>query len=127
MGENSGMATVSQLRQALRLDVEAPFRKYRSAGLVNARFGIDGCEPFFWGYHVPDSRWNGWATPSFCREVASLIAHWVNSGDPGTAWWEGDVLHVVGGDGSYVDELQPDDLGLYRFDGWVWLEEDDSA
>jgi hypothetical protein len=122
MAPNDRPAAAPIVPQLGRIDVEAPFRKYRRAELVNEQFGIDGCEPFFWGYHNPARRWNGWATPGFCREVAGLVAIWVNSIDAGTAWWEGDILHVVGGDGSYVDQIQPDDLGLYRFDGWIWLE-----
>ena len=49
---------------------------------------------------------------------------WVNESEPDTAWWEGSVLHVRGGDRSYINRLEPDDLGLYSFDGWVWLEAD---
>lgn len=119
--------TAASTSRSGQIDVEAPFRKYHRAGLVNDKFGIDGCEPFFWGYHDPGRRWNGWATPGFCREVANLIADWINRTDPSAAWWEGDVLHVVGGDGSYVDQIQPDDLDLYRFDGWVWLEANSGA
>ena len=57
----------------------------------------------------------------FCREVTGLIVDWVNESEPDTAWWEGSVLHVRGGDRSYINRLEPDDLGLYSFDGWVWL------
>lgn len=81
----------------------------------------------FWGYHDPARRWNGWATPTFCREVTSLIADWVNQAEPDTAWWEGSVLCLRGGDRSYVDRLEPDELGLYGFDGWVWLEANTDA
>lgn len=116
------MAKVIPIPGPGQIDVGAPFRRYRRAGLVHARFGIDGIAPLFWGYHDPLRRWNGWATPGFCREVATLIADWVNEGKPGTAWWVGEVLHCVGGDGDYIDEITPDELGLYRFDGWVWLE-----
>jgi len=99
----------------------------RTCRADHTRFGIDGIEPFFWGYHDPACRWNGWATPCFCREVVELIVQWINTEEPGRAWWEGDVLRLVGGDGAYVDELRPADLGLYRFDGWVWLEADEEG
>lgn len=115
------LATVTPIHRSRRIDVDAPFRQFREAGLVNERFAIDGREAF-WGYHDPDRRWNGWATPGFIRVVAELIADWVNRDEPGNAWWEGDVLHVVGGDGEYVEKIVPDALGLYRFDGWIWLE-----
>jgi len=90
-------------------------------GLVHDRFGIDG-QCWFWGYHDPADRWNGWATPRFIREVAGLIVDWVNQGDPQTAWWEDEVLCCCGGDGEYVERVAPDEYGLYRFDGWIWLE-----
>jgi hypothetical protein len=93
-------------------------------GLVHDRFAIDDQDPF-WGYHDPVVRWNGWATPRFIREVAGLVADWVNEAEPGTAWWEGEVLHCRGGNGEYIDEIVPDELGLYRFDGWTWLEAQD--
>lgn len=115
------LAQVIPLRRPAAVDVEAPFRRFRDAGLVNAQFAIDGGERF-WGYHDPDERWNGWATPRFLREVAGLIVDWVNSSEPGTAWWEGETLHCLGGDGEYVEQILPDDLGLYRFGGWIWLE-----
>jgi hypothetical protein len=110
------------LRRALEADVEAPFRKYRQAGLVNAQFGVDGGTPLFWGYHHPDRTWNGWATPKFRREVASLIADWINEVEPGTAWWEGLVLCLLSDDRAGSTRLNPDELGLYGFDGWTWLE-----
>lgn len=119
------MTKVIPIRRAGRVDIDAPFRKFRRAGLTNARFGIEGADPLFWGYHDPRRRWNGWATPGFCHEVADLIMDWVNDAEPGTAWWDGDVLDHVGGDGSGVDHIEPDELGLYRFDGWVWLEAED--
>lgn len=125
MAGSGRLATVTPIRSSSRVRVAAPFRRFRRAGLLNARFGIEGLEPFFWGYHDPGCRWNGWATPRFCREVVGLIVRWINTEDPGRAWWEGDVLHLVGGDDAYIDELRPDELGLYRFDGWVWLEADE--
>lgn len=115
------IAPVVRIEGPQGLDCDAPFRRFRRAGLVNARFAIDGREPF-WGYYDPDRRWNGWATPGFIQEVARLITDWVNRDDPGTAWWEGDVLHVRANDGEFIDEIEPDELGLYRFDGWIWLE-----
>ena len=121
MSPNERLATVTPIRPPFRPDVEALFRKFRQAGLVNERFAIDGRDAF-WGYHDPDRRWNGWATPGFIRDVAELIADWVNRDEPETAWWEEDVLHVVGGDGEYVEKIVPDSLCLYWFDGWIWLE-----
>lgn len=126
MERSNSNETIVPIRWTGQVDVEAPFREYRLAGLVSTRFGIGGGEPLFWGYHNPQDRWNGWATPGFCREVAGLIVDWVNREEPDTAWWDGEVLHVRGGDRSYVDEVRPDDLGLYRFDGWVWLETTDA-
>lgn len=123
MTEQPSLATVIPFRKSKHIDVEAPFRRFRQAGLVNAQFAIDGRD-LFWGYHDPNRRWNGWATPGFIREVAELIADWVNGDEPGSTWWEGETLHVRGGDGTYVEEVDPDRLGLYRFDGWIWLESD---
>lgn len=97
-------------------------RRFSDAGLTANRFGIEGAAPWFWGYHVPGQRWNGWATPRFCREVVSLIVDWVNEGGEGRAWWVGRTLAVEGDE--RVDLLEPDELGLYAFDGWVWLEID---
>ena len=39
-----------------------------------AYFNIDNNE-YYEGYHIEDRRWNGWATPSFEKYVADLIAH----------------------------------------------------
>lgn len=120
------LAIVTPIRKAQQIDIDVTFRQFREAGLVDDHFAIDGRESF-WGYHDPDRRWNGWATPGFIRVVAELVADWVNRDEPGTAWREGDVLHVIGGDGEYVDEIAPDLVGLYRFDGWIWLEATGSA
>jgi hypothetical protein len=106
------------------LDVDTPFRPFRHAGLINARFAIDGQQPF-WGYHDPRRRWNGWATPGFLRPVADLIVAWLDQAEPGMSWWDREVLHVLGGDGDYVEKITVDELGLYRFEGWIWLEVDD--
>lgn len=118
------MASVTRISRSSGGDTDTSFEKLRRAGLVNSRFAIDGRQPF-WGYHDSERRWNGWATPGFVRHVVDLIANWVNHDEPGTAWWEGDVLHVRGGDGEFVDEIAPDELGVYRFNGWIWLEADE--
>jgi hypothetical protein len=120
MATDEQIAPVISIRRGRDVDTEDPFRQFTSAGLVNARFGIDGGEPQFWGYHRPDQEWNGWDKPGFIREVAGLIADWANNNEPGNAWWEGDVLHVRGDD--HVDRVTPDELGLYTFDGWAWLK-----
>lgn len=39
-----------------------------------AYFNINNNE-YYEGYHIEDRRWNGWATPSFEKYVADLIAH----------------------------------------------------
>jgi hypothetical protein len=106
------------------IDIDEPFRHYREAGLVHTRFGIDGGDPLFWGYHDPARRWNGWAVPRFCREVAMLIVEWLNESEPDMAWQTGRTLAVRDADRTYVDMIEPDQLGLYQFDGWVWLEVD---
>lgn len=95
--------------------------EYERAVLTPDRFGIDGA-PFFWGYHDELSRWNGWARPCFSREVAERIADWVNHGQPGTAWWEGSSLCLRPADADEVQRVEPDELGLYSFDGWAWSE-----
>jgi hypothetical protein len=104
------------------VDADALFRRYRKAGLVNAQFGIDGEAPLFWGYHRPGEEWNWWDIPGFCREVVMLIADWVKSGDTLALHWEGQRLHVRDNDEGYEDIIESDALGLYRFDGWTWLE-----
>lgn len=114
------MATVIPIRRAVAA-VEEAFAKYENAKLVNAHFGIDGAEPLFWGYHRADDRWNGWATPGFIYSVTVLIAEWLNQETPDTAWWDRDVLCVRNTESHYVDRLEPDQLGLYHFDGWCWL------
>lgn len=113
------------------MDSEAPFRRYADAGLVSERFRIDD-GPVYWGYHVPGERWNGWATPLFTREVVTLIMEWLNSDDGdgrSSAWWE-DATLCVRGQGfdqeEDIERITPDDLGLYAFDGWCWLEHDDT-
>lgn len=120
------LASVTPIVHPSGVDVKAPFRRFRRAGLVNARFAIDGREAF-WGYHNAELRWNGWATPGFIREVAELIADWVNKDDPGTAWWDSEVLLVRSGDGEFIENITSDELGLYRFDGWIWLEADEQT
>jgi hypothetical protein len=122
MGEHGESADIITFRRPGEIDPEAAFREFRSAGLVNARFGVDGAGPLFWGYHDPDVRWNGWAVPGFIPVVAGLIAQWLNDVEEGSAWWEGETLCVPDTDRTMVDRIEPDELGLYRFDGWVWLE-----
>jgi len=39
-----------------------------------AYFNI-GNNQYYEGYHIKDSRWNGFATPSFEKEIADIIAH----------------------------------------------------
>jgi hypothetical protein len=104
-------------------DLDAPFRRYADAGLINARFAIDD-GPAFWWYHDPAEGWNGWAVPRFTREVTTVIANWLNSADPASAWWEGDTLAIRGqsDDPRDVDWIDPDGLDLYRFVGWCWIE-----
>lgn len=109
------------------IDIDAPFRRYREAGLVHTRFGIDGGDPLFWGYHDPARRWNGWAVPRFCHEVAMLIVDWLNESEPDMAWWIGRTLVVRDDERMSVDMIEPDRLGLYQFDGWVWLEADSTS
>ena len=88
--------------------------------LVGARFEVDGSGIQFWGCHEPANHWNGWSEPRFSHSVATLIANWLNGHQPGTAWWAEDVLCVYNIDGGYSDQLEPDELGLYRFHGWAW-------
>jgi hypothetical protein len=100
-----------------------PFAEYRAAGLVNARFGIDGAPPYFWGYIHPGQTWNGWDTPRFGKQVAELIAEWVTSPDEvSTWWWDGDDLAIRLPGAENIEILVPDHLGLYQFDGWSWTE-----
>lgn len=40
------------------------------------------------------------------------------------AWWVGRTLAVRDDERTNVDMIEPDELGLYKFDGWVWLEVD---
>ena len=90
-------------------------------GLVSARFAIDD-GPVFWGHHDPDRRWNGWATPGFTRGWAERIAVWTDEGDAVTASWQGATLHLryCDGEGPETEAIEPDEHGLYRFDGWCW-------
>jgi hypothetical protein len=74
--------------------------------------------------HDPARRWNGWAVPRFCYEVAMLIVEWLNESEPDMAWWIGRTLAVRDAEGTCVDVIEPDQLGLYQFDGWVWFEVD---
>lgn len=117
------MVTVTPFLKSVPVDVEL-VRQLRQAGLANAEFAIDSRDRFR-RFHDPDRRWNGWATPGFIRGVAGLIADWVNGDEPDSAWWEGDTLHVRGGDGTYVDKIDPDRLGLNHFGGWIGLEADE--
>lgn len=53
-----------------------------------------------------------------------LIVEWLNESEPDMAWWIGHTLAVRDDERTYVDMIEPDQLGLYQFDGWVWLEVD---
>lgn len=121
MRKSDELATVTVLHQTEHVGSEAPFQRFWHANLVNAQFAIDGRRAF-WGYHDPYEDWNGWATPGFIREVTGLIMDWLNDDEPGTAWWDGEVLNVNNVDSDYVDVIEPDELGLYHFGGWIWLE-----
>lgn len=56
-----------------------------------------------------------------------LIVEWLNESEPDMAWWIGRTLTVRNDERTYVDVIEPDQLGLYQFDGWVWLEVDPST
>ena len=43
-------------------------------------FNLDSRE-YYEGYHIKDNRWNGFATPSFEREIADIIAHNCSTSD----------------------------------------------
>ena len=43
-------------------------------------FNLDSNE-YYEGYHIKDTRWNGFATPSFEREIADIIAHNCSTSD----------------------------------------------
>jgi hypothetical protein len=122
-----GLSSVASYVRLVKMFRDA-FQRYADAGLVNARFAIDGVPPAWWGYHVPGDRWNGWATPSFTREAMTLIAEYLNSDQgngPDSAWWEGETLCIRGsapGQRDDIERYEPDDLGLYPFDGWCWIE-----
>ena len=85
-----------------------------------AQFGIDGCEPFFWGYHS-GATWNGWDVPKFLPEVVEVMMKHFNDSSEEILRWSGSTLVVTepGGDGPI--EIEPDEEGKYAFDGWAWV------
>lgn len=41
--------------------------------IEKAYFNIDSSKDYYEGYHNPEFRWNGWATPYFTKDVANKI------------------------------------------------------
>ncbi len=100
--------------------------------LVQAVFTLTGDEQFT-GWHRPDVRWNGWATPTFDRSEAERIVAWTNTpdgaSDTETFSWHGDRIvsryeDMGNVDVSYIDADADGRYPIGSF-GWVWSEVED--
>lgn len=106
----------------------------RASGLVQARFEIDAEDPsgIFSGWHNPEVRWNGWATPAFERVEAERVVAHVNrqreelgaDSDQAYMEWRGDVAVYINPEYTLEDgreeEFGPDENGLYWIGAWSW-------
>jgi hypothetical protein len=94
--------------------------------------GWDGNEPLFPAL-VQDYRWNGWVIPRFRREVAEVVAAWINDiyrqhpEGCARAYWNGDVLVLMDSNcaGNFEcppEWIEPEDDGRYFIgaEGWTW-------
>lgn len=98
--------------------------------VVPAQFATDNSDTVFAGWHDPDLMLNGWATPSFTREVTQQIIDWVHTDnehladalDRITFRWDGDVLLMSEPRYEVVDwPITLDTDGRYPVgDGWTW-------
>lgn len=121
---------------------DAPDGTLSGATLPNGRtpapgmVGIHG-EKFFQAADIdPHQRWNGFAVPSFTREVTEQIVQWTNDAagpDEPSFEWDGDTLIDVWRDGDEEDRQEvgqtvlSDGTVLYDVGAfsWVWSEPDE--
>jgi hypothetical protein len=97
-------------------------------GFVSICIHGDGRDELFPAWVSP-YRWNGFAVPTFSREVAARVADWTNrlhEEDPeGAAYarWDGEVIELfeVEWEDYGPSRIAPDQHGRYAIgDGWTW-------
>lgn len=59
-----------------------------------AYFNIDSDE-YYAGFHDPEKRWNGWATPKFEKHIADLIANKVSTPSYEICYYDIDDCYLV--------------------------------
>ena len=110
--------------------IESNGREWESDDWVSDTFYIDE-EIEVQGMHIPSSRWNGFAIPSFPIESVIKIREWVKTLDQTNTEEETDiqVTHYSDWDrvtmnGEIVDMITIDGVKHYDIGGcaWVWDE-----
>lgn len=103
---------------------------------IPARFGLDGCEPFFSGVHTGE-RWNGWACPYFPMEEVIKLRDWIAAwaaddefekvivDDSGRVWIDARFQMAKGEQESgYLYEVKPEDhdgVPVYPVGAFSWI------
>ncbi len=110
--------------------VTASLNEVAQANLVKTRFAIDveSDNDAFEGYHNPNHRWNGWATPLFTLEVLTEIIKACSTEDYPIVF-EADYVPSDETDETTSVILSskltsPSGEELYMTDGWCWVELD---
>jgi hypothetical protein len=116
--------------QPREVPTPAPEESRHDNGFVSIDFSGD--DDVFPAWVSPYWRWNGWAVPTFSREVAARVVDWTNrlhadypNGAASASWDGEDILLVEAGweeDGP--TRISPDEHGRYHIgDGWTWSDQ----
>lgn len=101
-------------------------------GFVSICVHGDDRDEVFPAWVSPYGRWNGFAVPTFSRDVAARVVDWTNrlhAEDPdGAAWacWYGEDILLLETEWEEYGptRIAPDEHGRYHIgDGWTWDDE----
>lgn len=93
-----------------------------------AYFNIGNCE-YYEGYHIPENRWNGWATPKFEKYIADLITHNFSTKDFKINYDKENDCYIIINESNEVEKVEKSTINtndgkkeVYDFGsvGWTW-------
>ena len=93
-----------------------------------AYFNIDNGD-YYEGYHIPENRWNGWATPKFEKNIADLIAHNFSTKDYKINYDKENNCYIIIDENNEVEKVEKLTINtkdgkkeVYDFGsvGWTW-------
>jgi hypothetical protein len=108
----------------------------KGINLVADRFDIDDHFGSVVGYHNPNHRWNGWATPWFPIESVRIIQGRLDQGtkitidDDGVWLWREDEIEDMTDPRGFLEEsINVDGVRMWDIGqgGWCWYEDEVSA